>query len=144
MEQETSCVWERETYDPFEGEAPTPPERCTTGKPALYYNCNEHGPVCEHHTCRCRPSLLMERAKTHGGRRCLTQRRVPDAPGWWARIRGRRVHWFKLFTYTNENDQGPKMGWFDPLTEEVRPISDYCRPLTRWCGPIELPLEDDD
>jgi len=36
---------------------------CSTGKPALFYNCNESGPVCEEHVCRCRPSLLTERAE---------------------------------------------------------------------------------
>ncbi len=55
------CAWSYETYDPLEGEAPTPPVECTTGKPALYFNCNEWGPVCEDHTCRCRPQLIAER-----------------------------------------------------------------------------------
>jgi len=56
------CAWSRE-YDPDEGEPPTPPERCSSGKRALFYNCNEAGPVCEDHTCRCRPKLLTERAE---------------------------------------------------------------------------------
>lgn len=61
MADAIKCAWSYETYDPLEGETPTPPVECTTGKPALYYNCNEFGPVCEDHTCRCRPKLLTER-----------------------------------------------------------------------------------
>lgn len=49
-----ACAW---IYDDEE----TPLVYCDTGKPALFYNCNESGPVCEDHTCRCRPSLLTER-----------------------------------------------------------------------------------
>jgi hypothetical protein len=63
VDSDQPCAWSRETYDPLEGELPTPPERCATGKPALFYNCNESDPVCEDHVCRCRPSLLTERAE---------------------------------------------------------------------------------
>lgn len=49
------CAW---IYDDEDSHS----ERCATGKPALFYSCNETGPVCEEHVCRCRPSLLATRA----------------------------------------------------------------------------------
>lgn len=54
----TSCTWSTE-FDPDDPSAKL--EYCATGKPALFYSCNESGPVCEEHVCRCRPSLLSER-----------------------------------------------------------------------------------
>jgi hypothetical protein len=56
VDSEPRCAWS-ESDDQFYEEG-----RCVTGKPALFYNCNECGPVCESHVCRCRPSLLAERA----------------------------------------------------------------------------------
>jgi hypothetical protein len=83
VDSDAQCSWHWETYDASEGETPTPPEYCSTGKPALFYNCTEHGPVCEDHTCRCRPKLLTERAErarrdTIG--RCLRGLRLLGVP----------------------------------------------------------------
>jgi hypothetical protein len=70
------CAW---VYDDEE----TPLTYCDTGKPAAFYNCNESGPVCEEHICRCRPSLLTERVeKARRGtiERCLAGLRKLGVP----------------------------------------------------------------
>lgn len=81
VESAPRCAWERDAGhddlddDPFVLDK----ERCTTGKPALFYNCNENGPVCEEHVCRCHPSLLTERAEK--ARRDLIARAIQSARG---------------------------------------------------------------
>jgi hypothetical protein len=76
---EERCAWSLDDDENY------PEGRCTTGKPALFYNCNESGPVCEEHVCRCRPSRLTERlekARRDMIERCLSGLRklgVPEA-----------------------------------------------------------------
>ena len=48
-----SCGW-FELAGPLDDD-PSAHERCTSGKPALFYSCEFNGdvPVCEDHKCRC-------------------------------------------------------------------------------------------
>lgn len=70
----------------------------------------------------------------------LQEKKVPDAPGWWARKSGRRVKWFRV----EEIDVNgvTQLEIYIPDLENFVPLADFCKPLTKWAGPVTVPWSD--
>jgi hypothetical protein len=66
----------------------------------------------------------------------LTEKRLPDAPGWWARHRGDRVDWFLVLEV--DGVEGGLAIWVNDL-EDLVPVAKFSFPLTRWGGPVSTP-----
>jgi hypothetical protein len=67
-----------------------------------------------------------------------TEKRLPDAEGWWARHRGGRVEWF----YVHVLSDGPVSIWISDI-EDFAPATAFTSPLTRWYGPVDVPWSED-
>jgi len=66
----------------------------------------------------------------------LTEKRLPDTPGWWARHRGGRVDWFLVQDV--DDVEGGLAIWASDL-EDFVPVARFSRPLVRWAGPVSMP-----
>ena len=67
-----------------------------------------------------------------------SEKRLPDATGWWARHRGGRVEWFHVVVLSD----APTSVWV-PAIEDFIPVTEFSSPLTRWYGPVEIPWSED-
>jgi hypothetical protein len=66
-----------------------------------------------------------------------TEKKLPDAEGWWARNREGRVDWFYVHVFSD----APIGIWLNDIHSH-RPVTEFSHPLTRWYGPVELPWPD--
>jgi hypothetical protein len=70
-----SCGW-FELAGPLDDD-PNAHERCTSGKPALFYSCEFNGdvPVCEDHKCRCDQASIRRHREFGDARKSVADAR---------------------------------------------------------------------
>ena len=77
----------------------------------------------------------------------LRSLRLPDSPGWWARVRGNRVKWFRVesieFSEPTIADGDAELAVYDHDRESFFRVAELTSPLTRWCGPVAIPGDPD-
>ncbi len=72
--------------------------------------------------------------------------RLPTGPGWWARLKGGRVKWFRVrwIDFSEPSENGNELAVWDEDREQFMRVAELTSPLTRWYGPVEIPNDPEE